>query len=217
MGQLDYRDIKKLLNRYHRFSFSMPRKGQPFKPQQKSAITRKFNEYQTLIKRVLKNDGTFIPYPKGTKLPDVDGLRTNKGIFYKYPGAKPKKLPGNKWTIEVDYKKMREVFLPFPEDVKYDLELMRLWVEGMANRHKPDYITWSVNGFKGRTKYEPDVFSLYAQQMPDEYKDIEEALTDKPFYNGVFFGLYPDNPRSFVVRIKGKKRGKKKAKTGGRS
>lgn len=173
---LDYRDIKKLLNRYHQFSFAMPRKGQSFTPQQKSAITRKFNEYKNLIRRDLKGDGTFIPYPKGSKLRGLDGERTNRGIFYKYPGAELKRIGRNKYQVQIKYKKLREVFIPFPDDIKFNLDLIKLFVEGMTNRYKPDYILWSVNGFRGRTQYIPETFQLYVEQQADEDTKLQDAL-----------------------------------------
>ena len=196
--RLDYRDLKKLLNRFHKFSFKTPIKGKDFTPQQKSAITRQFMKLQDVIKDNIKERNTFIQYPKHSKLKDVDGIRTNKGIFYKYPGARVAVVKG-KTVLKVYYKDMKETFLPFPPGIGNNLEIVKIWVAKMEQLLKPDYITWSVNGYRGQGAYEPEQFELYIDNNIEEETELQKDLreADKPFFNGVFFVIRHTNKRYF--------------------
>lgn len=195
MARLGYRDLKKTLNRFHRFSFKMPRSGKDFTPHQKRAITIQWNKLQSCIKAVQKNKSTFINYPKNSKLPHIDGIRTNKGVFYKYPGAKVKKVK-QKYIVRLDYKKLREVFLPFPDFIVWDMEKIRVWVELITDQLQPDYVLWSVNGFRGKRDYEPELFSLYMSDLSVD-REIIDALekVKKPFFNGIFIGMFPGSKK----------------------
>lgn len=190
----DYRKIKKLLNKYHSFSFKMPSKGKSFKPQQKSAITRTYNKYKDLIAGIAEDKNSFIRYPKKSKLPNVDGVRSSKGIFFKYAGAKLVNLTPNKkvkkFTVKIKHKGMREMFIPFPRKILLSIDLIKEFVNSEQEIYSPDYIMWSVNGFRGRSRYDPELFDLYAAQLAIN-PQIVSALRDKPFYNGVFFGWFP--------------------------
>lgn len=214
MARVGYRELKKILNAYHKFSFNMPRKGKDFTPQQKASITRTFNKYKDLINSNRRDNNTFIPFPKGDRLRDVDGVRTNKGLFYKVPHAtltKTRTKTGRvKHLVKVEFKKVRELFLPFPDFIKIDLELIKDWVDAKAQKLKPDYIMWSVNGHRATSRYDPDLFNLYITSM-DSATDLPERLEEKAtlagdafygaqekgqtIYNGVWFGWLPGNKR----------------------
>jgi len=204
---IDYRDLKKYLNGAHRFSFKMPRKGKDFTPQQKSAITRKFNELGKLVQKDRSEKITFIQYPKGSKLPHIDGHRTNKGIFYKYAGATAKKIKqgGRKvYAIELNYKDIKgELFIPFPGAIINDPIKIQTWIAAIQKKYKPKRIRMSVNGGRGSQKYDPKQMNYY-MAMLIKYQDDKElrrlaksgravsyemtknSLGGIPFFNGVF-------------------------------
>lgn len=195
--RLNYRILKKRLNQYHKFSFKMPRKGKDFSPQQKAAITRVYNKLHEKMRDVLNDRQSFIPYPKGSKLPLIDGVRTNKGIFYKYPGAQLKVLKKTKkrkkYTVKTVFRSIKEVFIPFEDySVMNNIDDIRKFVDEKALKFKPDYIMWSVYGYKGMTRYDPDVFELYMVEL-ELNPEFSQDLEDKPFINGVFFGYFPPN------------------------
>lgn len=179
----------------------MPRSGKDFTPQQKSAITRKYNEYKDLIKAVDKGEMTFLKYKKYSKLKDVDGIRTSKGVFYKYPGAEIHKVK-NKPVVVIKYKKLREVFIPFPENIVFDVEAIRIFADIIVPLLKPDYVMWSVNGFRGIQKYDPDIFEFYMEVISKEETYIQDALdaykkSNTPYFNGLILGMYPRTKRFF--------------------
>lgn len=198
---LNYRKMKMILNKYHKFSFNMPRKGRDFKPSQKSAITRLYNKYIDLIKAVEKDKMTFLKFPKNSKLPGIDGIRSNKGVFYKYPGAEIHKVK-NKYVLVMKYKKLREVFLPFPENIVFDVDAIRVWSDLIIPKLDPDYIMWSVNGFRGIQQYDPDVFEFYMEVISKEETYIQDALdtykkSNTPYFNGLIIGMNPRTKRFF--------------------
>ena len=149
----------------------MPRKGRDFTPQQKAALTRKANQLGDVIKSVRGDRASFVNYPKKSKLPGVDGIRTNKGVFFKFPGAKAVKIKitdangrtRQKYSVATSFKKMRELLIPFPKSILGNMDLIIEFVQDQESIYKPDYIMWSVNGNKARHRYVPEVFTLYAQ------------------------------------------------------
>lgn len=196
-----YRDMKLLLNSYHKFSFPMPKKGRDFTPQQKSAITRKYREYVDLINAVKKDEMTFLKYKKHSKLKGVDGIRTSKGVFYKYPGAEIHTVK-NKPVVVIKYKKLREVFVPFPENIVFDIDAIKIFADIIVPLLKPDYVMWSVNGFRGIQKYDPDIFEFYMEVISKEETYIQDALdaykkSNTPYFNGLILGMYPRTKRFF--------------------
>jgi len=204
---INYRDIKKYLNGVHKFSFKMPRKGRDFTPQQKSAITRKFNELGKLVQQGRSEKISFIQYPKGSKLPHIDGHRTNKGIFYKFAGAKPKKIKqdGRKvYAIELNYGDIQgEMFIPFSGAIINDPEKIKKWIEKIQKKYKPKNIRMAINGGRGTQKYDSEQMNYY-MSMLIRYQDSKElkrlaksgravsyemtknSLGGVPYFNGVF-------------------------------
>lgn len=190
--------LKKQLNKYHEFSFKMPSKNKDFTAQQKAAIMRVYNRVETLMRRERKEKATFIPVNytkiKKSEVKKLEGIVTNKGIFFKYPGASLKYDRKDKQLIvKVEYDQNKELFIPFPESVRFDLELIIDFVEQKVKRFKPDYIMWSVNGYMGSEEYDPKQFFKYATQKSDEELDVEEGLklSNHGYYTGVFFGWRP--------------------------
>lgn len=195
---VDYRAIKKFLNPFYKFSFNMPAKGRDFKPQQKAVLTKIFNKIAPLIERIAYDKQSFLKYPKGSKLPNIDGVRTNKGLFYKFPSAQVVKAklydtlgrPYQAYTVYIKHKNIREVFIPFTKNIVNDINEIKDFVQQKSGELDPDYIMWGKSGLKSRSLYAPDAFDLYIteMQMDKDDKKIEYALKNFPTYNGVFFG-----------------------------
>ena len=177
----------------------MPRRGKDFTRGQKAAITRQYNKLNESIQDLKKDRNTFIRYPnKSNHLKDIDGIRTNKGIFYKYPGAELKKVK-NKYILKLNYKKLREVFVPFPNEIVFDIERIRIFSDTIIEILKPDYVMWSVTGFRGKTRYDPDMFEYYLSETDHGLEDVLDAFakTDTPYFNGIILGLYPYKKKYF--------------------
>lgn len=190
-AQPDYLYLKKILNKYHRFTFSTPRKGKQFTPQQKAAISRKYAN----LREYISNDMvTWLPYPKGSKLPGVDGIRTNRGLFYKYPFASlkySKKL--RKWQIVIRPKarrglelveKRRDILFLFPPSVIGNPQAIMAYVEELRRRYAPHDIRWSTLGSRESVRYDESLFTFYYSVfslVDDKGHDLgvsDEELTD---------------------------------------
>lgn len=185
----DYRALKKELNRYFDFTFRMPPKGRDFSPQQKSAITRKYRR----IKKAASSDvTTYLPYPKHSKLPGIDGIRTDKGLFYKFPEAKLRyDKKARRYRVAVAPKPPRgafalrrrlDIFYPFPPHIRFDLPAIRDWVEALKEAKRPDEIRWSIADRRQSTLYDPDIFDFYFTRFvvdeSDQFID-DELLSDE--------------------------------------
>lgn len=190
-----YRTLKKKLNQYHQFSFSMPPKGKNFTPQQKAAITKAANKLEGYIYRVGKEKASFIKKPKGYSLKEVpQALHTNKGIFYPSPGAKIeyKKVKGQKKkkaVFVVRFKEVVEKYFPFPSDIIGNMEKIRAYVEKLNRKYKPEYILWAVNGFMGKVRYSPEAFDMYQTTLSENKEFMKDHKKSKgKFLTGVFLG-----------------------------
>lgn len=195
---LDYRRAKKILNRYHKFSFNTPRKGKDFTPQQKAAITRQMNKLKDQLKKLDSGDYVFIP---GKKL--EDGVTTNKGTILHYPKAtikKKKKYKTYKVTpIFTSFGKRREIYLQFPKRVARSLELIEKFVDHFKKIYKPDYTRWAVKNMKTSHVYDPSVYKLYLSKAIGGKDFFKESIkgkdavvyNDSPYYIGVYMGFDP--------------------------
>lgn len=197
-SRIDYRALKKRLNKYHTFSFRMPKKGSDFTPQQKAAISRVFNKLQPALKSLSKETNGFLAISKSNlnKLgPNFDyRIKTNKGVFTKFANPKLFKSKKHGLSVGAEFGMRREVFFPFPENVVL-LEEIKEYVDGLIRTHKPDYVRWSVNGYAGSALYDTDVFGLYVAEF-EEAQDLEDdgkKYIDKPYFNGVFLGWAPES------------------------
>lgn len=193
----DYNKMREVVKDYHRFSFRK-RKNENYTPQQKSAISRAYFRLSDYINQVQSNRASFIRGPR-SRIRKLDGIKTNKGLFYKYPGARLVKAKIGKgkrkiYVIRTKYKQRREIFFPFPRNILHDIQRIIIYVERLVSLYKPDYILWSVNGFRGGTPYIPEQFFLYATEEKDPDGKISDALMrdNGGFFNGVFFGFFPE-------------------------
>lgn len=160
---------------------------------------RVYNRVAPLLKQLNKEKASFIPvnYKKTKKknIKKLEGIVTNKGMFFKYPGAAIKRdRKTGDLMVTVEYRENRELFIPFPEHIKYDLELIADYVGKKEVQYKPDYIMWSVNGYQGSEQYDPNQFYKYVTQKSDEENEIEDdlKLENSGYYTGVFFGWRPE-------------------------
>ncbi len=190
MAKINYRALKKRLNKYHKFSFPTPRKGKDFTPQQKAAISRLHNKIYPALKSVNKETNGWLPIKRADlkKLgPNFDyRVKTNKGVFTKFPNpVLYKNKSGKKLYVGTTFLRRKEIYFPFPEGVVLMWQIEE-YVDGLVATHKPDYIRWSVNGYRGSALYDPDTFSLYASQF-DETEDEDF------YFNGVFLGFNPED------------------------
>lgn len=194
-----YRTLKKKLNPYHRFTFSLPPKGKKLTPAQKSSITRVANKIENYIGRVINEKASFIIKPKGYSLKEIpQALHTNKGIFYPSPGAKLeyKKVKGKKkkqLNFVVKFKQLIERYFPFPLRILGDMEIINVYIEYLEEKYKPEYIMWAVNGFQGKVRYSPESFGRYISVLQTDSKfmsDLDYAKeNEKNFFTGVYLGF----------------------------
>lgn len=212
MTEAGYRRLKKKLNRFHKFSFPMPRKGKGFSPQQKAAITRLathkkpdgtrepsalMNSINKLSK--VKSEGySFVPKKRGVnmeKLPHT--IKTNKGIFYPRPGAhivmnkigKKRKQA----SIEIKFRQLRERYFQFPLDIRGNMELVEMYVDDLIERFKPDYVMWAVFG-NSAGRYTPEAFGLYMPDLNRSAIERKRKLSQQESLDGlsgVFLGYEP--------------------------
>lgn len=196
MASINYRELKRRLNQYHTFSFKMPRKGQDFTPQQKSAIRRVYNRIAPALKSVNKGTNGWLKISKNNLKKIGENfdyrVKTNKGVFTKFPDPKLYKSKKKGLYVGTHFGRRREIFFPFPRWV-VTMDDIIIHVGELKKLHgEPDYIRWSVNGYQGSALYDPEVFSLYATEYGQDIEDEKED-TDKFFFNGVFFGYAPDD------------------------
>lgn len=178
---INYRALKNALNKYFDFSFKMPRKGRDFAPQQKSAITRKYKK----IAEYIGNPGiSWLPYPKSSKLPNVDGVRADKGLFYKFPYASLRySKKDKKYHVVITPKakkgerlvsKRRDVLYLFPPHVRENPQLIAEFVGDLKEKYKPDEIRWSIASRRESTAYDESVFNFYFSIVLTDYDTGEE-------------------------------------------
>lgn len=193
-AKIDYRAAKIFLNKYTAFGFRMPRKGKDFTPAQKATITKKINELKAPVKAVAKETAGFLRLTKKQlkELPEnFDYLaKTNKGIFTKF--ANPEKTISKKEGLIVKSKigVRTEKFYPFPVEL-ISMSLIQEYVEKLIKKYKPDYVRWSVKGYKGGELFSTETFSMYAHAFGDALanrKGAEERFSKERFFNGVFLG-----------------------------
>lgn len=190
----DYRALKKFLNKYHKFSFEMPRKNKDFSPQQKSAITKQLNKVKKLNDSVVKETAGFLPLSKKElkNLPEnFDYLeKTNKGVFTKFANPEKTKDKKGNLTFKTKIGVRVEKFFPFPTDLN-TMEKIRIYVNKLIKKYKPDYVRWSVKGYRGGEFFSPETFNMYAVEFGDALKNTKGAVNrfkKETFFNGVFLG-----------------------------
>jgi hypothetical protein len=197
-----YRRLKKYVSQYHRFSFKNPAKNKDFTRSQKSSITRQYNRLKDYIQRTRLETMSFIntSHLKKKDIPQNDGIKTNKGFFFKYPFSLIKKVrlkrgdtptnmvvtdfrlieksPLRKGTTSSD---VIQIFSVIPEDVKQTPEDLANYIESIRDRYDPDFLLTSEYGRKYATTFSPKEFFKYAEEVVDE--EFEEDETDKENLN----------------------------------
>jgi hypothetical protein len=171
----------------------MPPKNKDFTPQQKSAITKQYNKIKELSKSVVKEKAGFLKLsPKELKnLPEnFDYVaKTNIGIFTKF--ATPKKVKSKKGELIVETKVGVRVerFFPFDKSLN-TMQKIGDYVKTIQKKHKPDYIRWSVKGYRGGEFFSPETFNNYVVEFGDALKSdkAEKRFSTDTFFNGVFLG-----------------------------
>jgi hypothetical protein len=180
-ANIDYRKKKKILNKFHNFTFKMPRKGKDFTPQQKSAITRQWSKVEKVLDKGGKLDPskyTFLPLKNAKRQEFTKGfVTTNKGIMYTRGGAKlSKDKKTNKYKVTVKYGKRRDLFIPLPNHIYDNIWALPDWLEGIYDKFGRYYnIAISVKGYRGLsyslkqdfTKYAFDLFHLKGDDKLD--------------------------------------------------
>jgi hypothetical protein len=192
--QIDYRALKKALSKYFDFSFKLHAKRK-VTPQQKSAITRKFQKIYPYIDgnfNPLNDEVTFIKYPKGSTLPNIDGIRTDAGIFYKWPQAEliKNKDKKNSYTVVVAPKilkgatlmeKRRDYFYPFPKSIIDNIDKIKIFVDKLKEKYNPQDIMWSTRDLRERQAYMPETFDLYFSPFLSTLEKPEKFLFDATY------------------------------------
>lgn len=202
--RVDYNNLRARLQPYTSFSFRK-RKNENYTPAQKSAMTRMYNRLIDTIREYENNRYSFIPTKKRLRK-EIDGIRTKKGIFYKFPGARLKKLTVNgrkQYVVVTKFKQRRDILFVFPAKIAFNLEAIMDYVDKLVKKWHPDYIMWSRFGMRAGGTYTPLDFYLYSTEQKTwrgrqmaKARDI--AVTSEVFFNGVFFGWFPESD----IRIK---------------
>lgn len=194
MASKDYRKLKLELNKYHKFSFNMPRKGKDFTPQQKTAITRQANKLKTIQRSLKNNTAGFIKLSNKelNNLPEnFDYLaKTNTGVFTKFSNpTKVRTKDKKKLILKTKFGRREEIFYPFPTDLN-TMDKIKDFVNALMKKKKPDYVRWSVKGYRGSELFSPDTFNNYASDFGMALKNAgaEKRFKDETFFNGVFLG-----------------------------
>lgn len=190
---IDYRALYKALRKYFVFSFPLPRGKKGFTPQQKSAITRKYEKIRPYIKADFTPDLeniSFLKFPEHSTLPHVDGVRTDVGLFYKYPQAELKlsKIEKNKWLVVVNPKirkgaqmiqKRRDVFIPFPKSVLHDPNKIADFVNKIRVKYRPHGIQWGLEHSTSRSLFDIEKLNLYISGGEDNDFDFIRQLAER--------------------------------------
>lgn len=225
--KFNYRAIYKELRKYYSFTFKLPHHKKDFSPQQKSAIKRKFEKIYPYVDGNFKpktDEVTFLKYPKKSKLPNIDGVRTDAGIFYKWPKAEliKNKNKTNSYTVVVAPKilkgatlmeKRRDVFYPFPKSIIDDIDKIKIYVDKLKEKYNPHDVMWSTRDLRERQAYMPDTFDLYFSPVVntiDSQIDLD-AMTDKEILKSDEYQELDRHDQAQLWKIK-KMRGKHKKK-----
>lgn len=172
----------------------MPPKNKDFTPQQKAAITKQFNKLKDFNASIAKEKAGFLPLSKKElkNLPEnFDYLeKTNKGIITKFAAPRKVKTKSGDLIVETKIGVRVERFYPFDPDLN-TMNKIKDHVNKLIKKHKPDYVRWSVKGYRGGEFFSPETFNNYAVDFGDALKrtkGAEERFSRETFFNGVFLG-----------------------------
>lgn len=112
---------------------------------------------------------------------------TNKGLILpnKAINAKPKKIKeGYTISYTVPKKdgaesKRKEIYFPFPDNIKADPNLMQAYMQRVFDILKPSNFQMAVNTHHGLTTHHPKLLNSYLQQLKEYQKggDVYEGLS----------------------------------------
>ena len=198
-----YTRLRKYVNQYHHFTFSIPKKGKDYKTSQKSAITRQFNKLKDLIQNTRLEKMSFINTTRLRKkqIPKNDGVKTNKGFFFKFPFSSIKDVslkrgePKTKLIVtdfrKISQSKLRQgttssdtvqIYIAIPEYVKQSLESITNFIDALKKQYKPDYIMLNAEGRLYSTQFNiKEFFSGSGKNVtlkPDDSDEEEEIVED---------------------------------------
>lgn len=155
----------------------MPRAGKDFTPQQKSAITRKYNKLRGVLDSEEKN--TFIRFKKGMKYSGIEGLRTDKGVIVNVPNAKIETdKDTGKHVVVTKAKKFIIKDYYFPKSILISTIRIQKFVDYLRAKYgkKLYEIMWLRYGTRASNRYDPAIFTKYftVEEGIDFTKDTDE-------------------------------------------
>ena len=88
--------------------------------------------------------------------------------------------------LKTKFGRREEIFYPFPTDLN-TMEKIKIYVEGLMKKKKPNYVRWSVKGYRGSELFSPETFSNYATEFGMSLKSAgaEKRFKDDTFVKGV--------------------------------
>lgn len=207
-----YLRLKQFYSKYYQFSFRNPRKGKTFTPAQKSVITRIANKLAPLVESVAREHATWIPTYRikdKKSIPQHDGVKTNKGFFYKYGGASIKTVTFRNFKNEkvkksfiyIDYSKigngespLKEIYVKFPPSVLTSFDRVQEFVNTLWALWNPDYIKLSAWGRRYATQMDIREFFQGSGRETLKQTDDEEKTRgqEENYFGGVLVGWIVD-------------------------
>lgn len=204
-----YVRLKKYLSHYHKFTFKNPRKGKDFTPQQKSAITRQFNKLAEVIEKTRLEKSSFINTQKLKKsqIPKNDGIKTNKGFFFKYPYSSIKDVSLKKGEPKVkmivtDFRLVKyskffqgtktsnvlQIYIAIPEYIKTSMDAVADYVESLKNYYNPNYIMLNAEGRMYATQF--NIKEFFSGSGGAVIENSDDDLDESHFFYAVLLGYF---------------------------
>lgn len=196
---IEYVKLKKYLSQYHKFSFKNPRKNKDFTRSQKSSITRQFNKIGRLIQDARLDKISYIntSHLKRKDIPKNDGVKTNKGFFFKYPYTSIKnirlkkgeptqkmlytdfsliaKTERFKGTLSSDFV---QTYIVIPESAKTSPDTLAGYIEDVREHYTPEFLMTTAKGVKYSTTFSPKEFFKYTEELEQDLDDLEDIEED---------------------------------------
>jgi hypothetical protein len=213
----NYRALKKRLNRYHKFTFNMPRKGKDFTPQQKAAITRSWDSYGEFIRQVESGKKSYVSATTAQRRQlQSDFYTTNKGIFVGSGGVRPSsgRVRGRGKATQIEFTEgaIKYRYYPRPDSV-IDYEQ---WANELKGKEKADMMSLAINGNVGFNSGRDAIDILGSPPLDEDGEPDREIVT------GVYLIFIKQEKRVKHGNIKSKvgkrkRRSKSKSKRSKRS
>lgn len=201
---IDYEQVKKELNKIHKFNFNT-RKN--FTPQQKAAITRQYRKYRDDIKAINRGDA----YAVKATTKDIENFwtstKTNKKLLIvRARNAEAVKL-GDSINIGGEHLPFLAICRSGNVELKIkipDLMPLEYWVELLTDFIDPIQIFIDVFGNKGaQAFFEPKEIAKYTQEITTTLKDRHKKSHKKPInVNHLYFLVEKDHPIVDKLKIR---------------